>query len=51
MTGFWGALTLAMGGVILADMLIHPEGVKQAGAALDAVLKTTFGAMLGTAGV
>jgi len=40
-----------MTGVIIADLMIHPEGVKAAGTALDNTLKTTFGAMLGTANV
>jgi hypothetical protein len=49
--GIFGALTLALGGVMLADVLIHPEGAKAAGNAIDQILKTTFGAMLGQAGV
>lgn len=45
--GFWGAVTLILAGVIGADLLIHPEGVKQAGASFDQLMKTTFSGMLG----
>lgn len=51
MRGFWGAVTLVLGGIIVADLVANPEGVKQGGAALDQILKTTFGAMLGRAGI
>lgn len=51
MRGFWGIATLALGGVIVADLVANPDGVRAAGAALDSILRTTFGAMLGKAGV
>lgn len=47
MTQFWGAVTLVLTGVILADILTHPAGVMQAGNSLNQNLQTTFGAMLG----
>lgn len=50
MRGFWGAVTLILGGIILADLVANPEGVKAGGGALNSVLTTTFGAMLGTVG-
>lgn len=45
--GIWGAVTLVLGGVIVADLLAHPEGVRQAGASFDSVLRTMFSGMLG----
>lgn len=47
MTQIFGALTLAMVGVIIADILIHPSGTQAAGTQLNNTLSTTFGAMLG----
>jgi len=47
MKGFWGAITLVLAGVIIADLAVHPEGVKAGGTALDQILKTTFSGMLG----
>jgi len=47
MRGFWGIATLALSGVIIADLLANPQGVKAAGDSLDNILRTTFGAMLG----
>lgn len=44
---FWGVATLAFVGVIIADLMTHPQGVTSAGAALNQNLTTTFGAMLG----
>ena len=47
MRGLWAALTLALVGVIIADLVIHPDGVRAAGAATNQILSTTYGAMLG----
>lgn len=45
--GFWGAVTLVLAGVIVADLVTHTDGVKQAGSSLDSLMKTTFSGMLG----
>lgn len=45
--GFWGAVTLVLLGIIGADLVTHPEGVKTGGQQLDSVLRTTFSGMLG----
>ena len=47
MRGVWAALTLALVGVIIADLVIHPAGVTAAGNATNQILSTTYGAMLG----
>lgn len=39
--------TLAAVGVIIADVLAHPEGVKAFGSSANSILNTTFNAMLG----
>ena len=49
MRGIFGALTLAMIGVIIADLAIHPAALTAGGAQLNTALKTTFSSMLGTA--
>lgn len=41
--------TLALVGVIIADVLIHPQGVKAFGSAVNTTLKSTYSAMLGKA--
>lgn len=50
MKGFWGIATLALTGIIIADLMANPDGVRQAGQSLDAILRTTFSAMLGAPG-
>lgn len=40
--------TVVVIGIIVADVLTHPEGTKAAGGALNDVLKTSFTAMLGS---
>ena len=47
--GVAGIVTLIVIGVIVADVLIHPQGVKAAGAAINSTLKNTYSAMLGKA--
>jgi len=47
MEQFWGAVTLVLVGIIVADLMTHPQGVQTAGSALNSNLQTTFGAMLG----
>lgn len=39
---------LVVVGIIIADALIHPPGVKQAGDSLVNILKPTYSALLGT---
>ena len=39
--------TLALVGVIIADLMIHPQGVQTAGNATNTILSSTYGAMLG----
>lgn len=48
MRGIFGALTLAMIGVIIADLVLHPAALTAGGTQLNNMLKTTFSAMLGT---
>ena len=47
MRGAVAAFTLALVGVIAADLVIHPAGTTAAGNALNQILSTTYGAMLG----
>lgn len=42
-----GLAALAFAGVILADVLAHPDALKAGGNALNQVLTTTFSGMLG----
>lgn len=44
----WGAVIAAViGGVILADILIHPAGSQAAGNAAATIAKPTYNALLG----
>lgn len=45
--GIFGALTLVIGGAIVADILTHPAGTKAAGNALSSLLKTSLQAAAG----
>lgn len=47
--GLLGVLTLAIVGIIIADVLIHPTGVKAFGNASNTALKSTYTALLGKA--
>lgn len=47
MRGFWGALTLILSGIIVADLVANPDGVKAGGSALHNLIVPTFSAMLG----
>jgi len=40
-TGIWGAVGLAIGGFMLADLLTHPAGTRAAGGAISNLWKTT----------
>jgi hypothetical protein len=40
-TGIWGAIGLAIGGFMLADILTHPAGTKAAGTSISSLWKTT----------
>lgn len=42
--------TLVLTGVIIADILIHPEGTKAASNGLAAILTPSYNAMLGSPG-
>lgn len=48
MRGALGIVTLAFVGVIVADLVTHPEGVKQGGTVLVNILTATYTAMLGS---
>jgi hypothetical protein len=47
MGNFWKIAGLVVGGVIVADILIHPAGVKAVGGAGNTALGTTGNALLG----
>ena len=47
MRGVWAALTLTLVGVIIADLMIHPAGTTAAGNAVNQIISTTYGALLG----
>lgn len=47
MNKFWAVGTIVVVGVIVADVLTHPQGTQAAGAALNQTLATSFAAMLG----
>lgn len=51
MKGFWGAVTLVLVGVIVADLVTHAEETKKAAGALDDILRTSYSGMLGGATV
>lgn len=42
-----GAFTLVVIGIIVADILIHPEGTRQAANGVSAILTPTYSALLG----
>lgn len=48
MNQFFAIATLIVGGVIVADVLSHPDGVTAGGTALNNTLVTSFTAMLGS---
>lgn len=41
------AFTLVVVGIIVADILIHPEGTKQAANGISSILTPTYSALLG----
>lgn len=45
---FFALGTLVIVGVIIADILIHPDGTKAAATGVANVLKPTYSALLGT---
>jgi hypothetical protein len=47
MRAILGLATLAFIGVIVADMVAHPDALKSGGNALNQILTTTFSGMLG----
>lgn len=44
---FFALASLVVAGVIFADILIHPQGVKAFGNAVNPLVKSTYGALLG----
>lgn len=47
MKAFVSIVTLALVGIIIADLVIHPAGTVAAGNAANGLLSSTYGAMLG----
>ena len=46
--GRWAAiLTLIVGGIIIADILIHPQGVQAAGSQINQFWSTSVSGLLG----
>jgi flagellar motor component MotA len=41
------AFTLVVIGIVIADILIHPEGTKQAANGVSSILTPTYSALLG----
>lgn len=46
-TGFWSMVGLVVAGVMLADLLIHPQGTNALGTQIVNVEKVTTNALLG----
>lgn len=40
-TGIWGAIGAAIGGFMLADVLLHPAGTRAAGGVITGLWKTS----------
>lgn len=47
-TGFWAAVGAVIGGLILADIWIHPAGTQAAGTAINTLEKQTGNQLLGS---
>ena len=47
-TGFWALAGLAVMGIIVADLAIHPTGVRAAGAVVSSLEKNTDNQLLGS---
>jgi len=45
---FFGLLTLAIGGIIIADVLIHPQGTAAASTGVANLQRPWLNALLGT---
>lgn len=48
MSKFFGLLTLGIGGIIIADILIHPTGTAAATSGVANIQKPWLNALLGT---
>ena len=48
MSKFFGLLTLAIGGIIIADVLIHPQGTAAASTGVANLQRPWLNALLGT---
>ena len=46
---FWSLAALVVGGIIVADILIHPQGTQAASTGITGVTTPAFGALLGKA--
>lgn len=49
MSRFWSLAALVVGGIIVADILIHPTGTKAAAAGITGITKPAQNALLGVA--
>lgn len=49
MRGLWGALTLALVGIIIADLAAHPKALTAGATGLHNLIVPTYSAMLGVA--
>lgn len=47
-TGFWSATGLAIGGFIIADVLLHPKGTRAAGGVVTGLWKTSAQGLTGS---
>jgi len=48
-TGFWAAVGAVIAGLMLADLLMHPQGTKQIAAGINQLEKQTGNQLLGVA--
>lgn len=47
-TGLWAAIGAVIGGLVIADLWIHPQGTKAAGDTVVSLEKNTGNQLLGT---
>lgn len=50
MSKFWSLAALVVGGIVIADILIHPTGTKAASAGIQGITVPAQNALLGVAG-
>jgi hypothetical protein len=46
-SGFWGLAGAVIGGLILANLVLHPDGVKALAGGANSLLKTTTTGLTG----